>query len=191
MVCIFFRLTSLVDGIPLESVRGDRVGDGGAVIEDSSSRIHYVNTTRDSSRLVYPTDGDGNQQHTADNYVSRHRPSHESLPLDYPTTSYTDALTFPSSTSSSFAVYDVDSSDTSGTEAASDTLPTDRPKFYLPETTTNNASTVLPFVSATTTEKPLRDRNSILIPSTDQLGRPSCLLNPTDTYCEAVSNYPK
>jgi hypothetical protein len=55
----------------------------------------------------------------------------------------------------------------------------------------SDTTTQEPSVEVFTSSKPLREPNGILIPSIDAAGRPLCLSDPSDTFCENVSDYPK
>lgn len=176
--------------IPKESAPSDRVGDGASVlIDDGQAPDHAHNTSAATSQaggLIFPDAETSTSR--SDKYAANIAQSGGPV-LGFPRQTqeaHSSALAFPPKDED-------DDVNASPTDATSPPPPLVYPNVSsaLPVELDEPEPTSSPAPNVTTTMRPLREPESLLIPTTDATGKPLCLSSPSDTFCEAVKDYPK
>ncbi|KAI1291913.1 Protein spaetzle [Halotydeus destructor] len=175
IICALVLCLYSSNGHPVEqqSVRDDRVGDGQVpIIYDetpSADASSIAEQSNKSQQFIYPESSDGQ---TSANYVSKQLERNVDFPDDVEKTS----LPLEMTTQRDEALTGANES-----EPCTTTVDQDGAIQYAPHV--DNITS--------TTSRPFREPENLLLPSMDSTGKPECLRSPTDTYCETVPNYPK
>lgn len=202
MFLVILLLFTSGSGHPLETIardQHDRVGDvpPAPVIGDERVHFEYANSTLfGSNQQQANTNGTGGDvafpSESTDNLSTKYSSSEPSIgfpeddqttPLNRAVTASFETLTSPWSTATigttrkSIVTFPLSSNQTGDSDEA--------------EIETYKTTTLEPSVELFMPSKPLREPDSILIPSIDATGKPLCLSNPSDTFCESVPEYPK
>lgn len=188
-------------GHPLEHVdrdqQHDRVGDVPAVIHDGRVHFEYANSTYNQQANIAGSSvaGIAFPSESTNTFTTEHSRSEPSI--DFPDD--TDELE-----SNGTVAVNADLQNSSRPPGSSDTR---KPIVTFPSSSWNHSEKgddevemEISTTSSTTPEssfelymptRPLREPDGILIPSIDAAGKPLCLRDPSDTFCESVSDYPK